>query len=433
MKIIINNEKTNNESLLSDISSGKKFKSKTNLIYFNEKTETEEISIEDLKTILETNNLLNYTHDFLSLDYSSKKIPSIIRINLVDNINIPNSEDVFEHYNRDTGEITITEKLLFNEQFLPNTFPEYLYASVGQSKLLMFAILHEVGHAIHHQLFLKQNKNLLIPSVNDFNTNDFLNLVANNGLYLLGKNEKTKKYDVNHSINYAIKEGFADLYACIGLTQIYPKEVALNFINETIQARKVVGDNYYTIESLKQFKDDFENNKVNLNKFEDLHKYIDKTISKTALKTMLEKLSSNNEEQIKHNNAFGGFLKSIMKKCHEQDVLNENPLENSKSINEVIQILELNKNDFQIILSKVKENKESFNEGYDATNTSIKDVKEANFLSSKLIKNNIENSIENVKLGLVEYQEKSKISITNRMLTIRDNALNSNISKLKIK
>ena len=31
-----------------------------------------------------------------------------------------------------------------------------------------------------------------------------------------------------------------------------------------------------------------------------------------VLKLMLEKLSSNNEEQIKHNNAFAGFLKSII-------------------------------------------------------------------------------------------------------------------------
>lgn len=399
-------------------------------VWFNNETETKEISIEELRTILETNNLLNYPNEFLSLDNSNQTIPSIIKINLVDNINIKNSENIFEHYNRDTGEITITEKLLFNEQLLPNTFPEHLFASVGQSKLLMFAILHEVGHAIHHQLFLRQNNNSLIPG-NDFNNNDFLNLVSNNGLYLLGKNEETKKYDLNHSINYAIKEGFADLYACIGLTQIYPKEVALNFINEVIQARKVGNDNYFTTGSLEQFKEDFTNNKITLNNFEDLHQYIDKTISKTAIKTMLGKLSSTNEEQIRHNNAFGGFLKSIIEKSHEQGLFSENPLENSKTINEVIKSLELNNNEFHIDLNELKENSEIFNKSYNITNQSIADVKESNFLSCKLFKIVSEKPTEKEqKIGLIDYQEKSHFDIKSRMQSIRNNALNNNKNQI---
>jgi hypothetical protein len=323
MKILINKTNTNNQSILSDINGNKRLNKITNSIFFNESTKSKELSIQDLKIHIEINQILNYPYEFLSLDKSQQCIPSIIKINLVDNINIPVSEDIFEHYNKKTGEITITEKLLFNEQFLPNTFPEHLHASVGQSKLLMFAILHKIGHAIHHQLFLKQDNNLLIPSVNDFNNNDFLNLIANNGLYLLGKSTETKKHDINHAISYSIKEGFADLYASIALTKIYPKEVALNFIDEVIEARITGNDNYYTTDSLKLFKNDFKNNNVNLITFQDLHEYINETISKTALKTMLEKLDSDNPIQIKHNNAFTGFLKSLTNKAHQQEIFTD--------------------------------------------------------------------------------------------------------------
>ena len=57
-----------------------------------------------------------------------------------------------------------------------------------------------------------------------------------------------------------------------------------------------------------------------------------------VLKLMLEKLTSNNEEQIKHNNAFAGFLKSIIEKSVNQKLIDNNPLQNCDSINELYQI-----------------------------------------------------------------------------------------------
>lgn len=405
MKILLNNEQTTKKSVFSDITNNEKYNKLENSIFFNQETRSNEISLQELKDLLENNDLLNYPYDFLSLDGSKNIVPALIKINLVDNINIKNSEILFEHYNRESGEITITEKLLFNEQILPSTFPEYLYASVGQSKLLMFAILHEIGHAIHHQLFLKQDNNSLTPS-EDFNTNDFLNLISNNGIYLLEKNEETKKYDINHAITYAIKEGFADLYACISLTQIYPKEVSLSFIHEIIESRKSGQDNYYTTETLMEYKQDLENNENSINNFIDLHQYIENKISNTALKLMLEKLSSNNEEQIKHNNAFAGFLKSIIEKSVNQKLIDSNPLQDCDSINEVINLLNLNNNFFNITLENLQENKDIFNYSYELTNKSIQNLKESNFLTSKLMGNVCENVEILLNLDLI----KSKIN-----------------------
>ena len=55
----------------------------------------------------------------MSLDGSKEIVPALIKINLVDNINIKNSENLFEHYNRENGEITITEKLYLVSMLYP--------------------------------------------------------------------------------------------------------------------------------------------------------------------------------------------------------------------------------------------------------------------------------------------------------------------------
>lgn len=377
MEITYNKESINEDSLLNE-----EVLITKPTIWFNIGTQSEEVSIEDLKDKIENSSLLNYPYQFLSLDGSKEPIPPVITINFVDNINVQVSEDIFEHYNKQTGQITITEKLLFNDVILPSSFPECLYSSVGQSKLLMFAILHEVGHALHHQIYLKQD-NYLITSKNDFNHSDFLNLIADNGLYLLGRSNDDKKYDLNHAIKYSIKEGFADLYACIGLLQIYPQEVALNFIHEVIEAREISNNNYYTTESIKHLKKDIENNNLNLTNFEDLHNYIDKIISNTALKTMLEKLSSDNEEQIKHNNAFAGFLKSVFEKSYEQGLFNENLSKQANSSLDIIKVLELDSNELNINISNnFKEDSKSFNQGYEIGIQQINEIDNKQFLNS---------------------------------------------------
>lgn len=410
MEIIYNKKNIDEDSLLNqEILTNKKS------IWFNIDTQSEEISIEDLKDKIENSSILNYPHNFLSLDKTKQEIPPIITINLVDNINIPTSEDVFEHYNKLTGQITITEKLLFNDVLLPTSFPECLYSSVGQSKLLMFAILHEIGHALHHQIYLKEDS-YLISSQHDFNNNDFLNLIADNGIYLLGKgddNNHNKKYDINHAIKYALKEGFADLYACIGLTQIYPQEVALNFIHEIIEARNISNNNYYTTESIKQLKKDIEKNNLDLNKFDDLHSYIDNVISNTALKVMLEKLSSDNEEQIKHNNAFAGFLKSLFEKSYQQSFLNDNIVKEVNSLNNMIDILDLKNNEFNVNLNHVKENQEYFDRGYILTDSFIDDIKESEFLRLSLNCLNIDSN-----------------RISTKIQSIRQNSLKTNQIKI---
>lgn len=394
MEILINKTKTEEQSILSDTQDTKRYNQITNSVFFNKNTKSEEISIQNLKVIIEDNLILNYPYNFLSLDKTKQAIPPIIIINLVDNVNTKVSEDLFEHYNKNTGQITITEKLLFNNVTLPSSFPECLNSTVGQAKLLIFAILHEIGHAIHHQIYLKQNS-YLIPSQYDFNNNDFLNLIANNAIYLLGQSDNDKKYDINHAIKYSIKEGFADLYACVGLTQIYPQEVALNFIQEVIEARETSNSNYYTINSLKQLKENIEEHKFNLNNFEDLHSYIDKTISHTALKTILIKLSSNNEEQVKHNNAFTGFLKSLFEKFYEPNIL-----EQAQSINEVIQTLDLNDNDFNIDLNHVTEDKNCFDRGYEFSQSCIYDIIDNEFL-------NLSTKIQSIRQNSLDINQKS--------------------------
>lgn len=119
MKILLNNEQTTKKSVFSDITNNEKQNKLENSIFFNQETRRNEISLQELKDLLENNDLLNYPYDFLSLDGSKEIVPALIKINLVDNINIKNSEILFEHYNRENGEITITEKLYLVSMLYP--------------------------------------------------------------------------------------------------------------------------------------------------------------------------------------------------------------------------------------------------------------------------------------------------------------------------
>ena len=115
MEIIINKQKINNNSLLNE----EVLQTEKESIFFNEVTKSKELSLRELKYFLENNQVLNYPYDFLSLDGSKNIVPALIKINLVDNINIKNSEVLFEHYNRENGEITITEKLYLVSMLYP--------------------------------------------------------------------------------------------------------------------------------------------------------------------------------------------------------------------------------------------------------------------------------------------------------------------------
>ena len=170
-----------------------------------------------------------------------------------------------------------------------------------------------------------------------------------------------------------------------------------------------------------EYKQDFENNEKSISNFIDLHQYIENKISNTALKLMLEKLSSNNEEQIKHNNAFAGFLKSIIEKSVNQKLIDNNPLQDCDSINEVIKLLNLNNNFFNITLENLKENKDIFDYSYELTNKSIQNLKESNFLTSKLM----ENVCENVEIFL------SLDLIKNKINQVKNKSNSDKIFKIK--
>ena len=82
MEIIYNNNKTIDDSLLnSDLSKSKNLDKS----FFNKKTKSKEVSLIKLKNIIENNSILNYPYDFLS---SKSIIKPIIKINLIDNINL---------------------------------------------------------------------------------------------------------------------------------------------------------------------------------------------------------------------------------------------------------------------------------------------------------------------------------------------------------
>ena len=95
-------------------------------------------------------------------------------------------------------------------------------------------------------------------------------------LDLTGNKESSYKFrnkDLSIMGYHAVTEGFADLYACIVISQVYPQKEATNLIQNIIQSRKEADKNYefyQSIPSIEKYLNDYISNKAQWHNFNDI-------------------------------------------------------------------------------------------------------------------------------------------------------------------
>lgn len=176
---------------------------------------------------------------------------------------------------------------------------KYLLASgCNNEEVTNLILLHEIGHAIHHQLE-KRDDCLLEPTTAEAS---FLNpFVQFNG-------ECVKEIPTVTSIAYkAITEGFADLYSCILMDRLYDcsrSDVIINALYQYRTSHK--NENYYSDLSIHSYLN--QRNGRGFKNFDEIYKYMSATIANNAVKYIGESLRDGKPE-------LGRFL-GVINKLH---------------------------------------------------------------------------------------------------------------------
>ncbi|EMJ2323343.1 hypothetical protein V7L32_003774 [Salmonella enterica] len=161
-----------------------------------------------------------------------------------------------------------------------------LAADCSHEEATNLVLLHEIGHAIHHQLE-KHNGYLLEPTTPEAS---FLNP------FFSFNEECVEKIPTVTTIAYkAITEGFADLYSCILVDRLYDSSRSDVIINALYQYRTThKNENYYSYPSIESYMS--QRNGRDFNNFDEIYKYMSSTIAHTTVKNMGVKLLDGSEE-----------------------------------------------------------------------------------------------------------------------------------------
>ncbi|MBE5212573.1 hypothetical protein IG611_09655 [Pectobacterium sp. A535-S3-A17] len=148
-----------------------------------------------------------------------------------------------------------------------------LAADCSHEEATNLVLLHEIGHAIHHQLE-KRDGYLLEPTTPEAS---FLNpFVKLNGECVEGI-----KY-VTRIAHKAITESYADLYSCILVDRLYDSSRSDLIINALHHYRTThKNESYYSYPSIASYLKD--RNGREFNSFDEIHKYMSATIADNAV------------------------------------------------------------------------------------------------------------------------------------------------------
>lgn len=284
-------------------------------------------------------NIINKNYDTFSpskekdipvifIDFSS--ILNFLRFNIqnIETAYYPKSEKIY--INRETLE---TEK---------NSLYNFMRGKgVSLQDTTNLIILHEMGHAVHHQSQLI-TKNYLDPQHEKSNfINKFMSFteISNScaEIKIVGRN--------------ATREGYADLYASIMFDKIYKPEKssqAENIITALRDFRKHnhTNEHYYTEISLDKYLE--ERKKLTMTNFSDIHSYISKTVSDTAIYCI--------NRQSDQYDTYGQFIGLTNAVCH---INADNPREASINISKKYPFLSLIANPDDINPYRFKEGNEA--------------------------------------------------------------------------
>ncbi|ELY2478051.1 hypothetical protein SMB83_004225 [Cronobacter sakazakii] len=179
-------------------------------------------------------------------------------------------------YQPGTESIYISRSLYKDKNKEINEHEVYKYllaADCRHEEATNLVLLHEIGHAIHHQLE-KRDGYLLEPSTPEAS---FLNpFVKLNGQCVEGI-----KY-VTCIAHKAITESYADLYSCILIDRLYDSSRSDLIINALHHYRTTnKNENYYSYPSIASYLNN--RNGREFKSFHEIHKYMSAIIAENAV------------------------------------------------------------------------------------------------------------------------------------------------------
>lgn len=267
---------------------------------------------EDYKVLLYFENF-NYTREFL---FTIKKHTHnfLYKIKLV--------KDVFPDSSWSTdfkNSIHITKDIYSKE----TSFTEFLNNNLTSNEVLNYVFLHELGHSINSDLKYKNGLNFSSENNIKRNIKDFINETisfTDINFLLINSNYQSEQKLVEKELNLAVyngmKEGFADLYASIAVSIIYPKEQAINILQKVIEGRNYsdiwCNEYYHSKKSIGLFLNEYRNNTIDFKNFIDIKNYIEKTISKNIMDNLTNEINNKNDNDQFVNHYFG-VLKNKLK------------------------------------------------------------------------------------------------------------------------
>lgn len=214
------------------------------------------------------------------------------------------------------------------------SFTEYLNNTLSADAVLNIIFLHELGHSIQSQLKKTHKVNFSSKNTIQGNIQQFLNdsIPFNNITFLTTNSHRSSDQNIlekelSLASHYGMKEGFADMYCCIALSMIYPKLEAQEMIEKIIEGRmytdKWKKEFYHSKQSMQTFLNDFKNNNITFKSFDDVHHYIEASISHTITTNLINEINTKTDNDNFVNHYFG-VLKNKLK------------LQNSHTLGEVI-------------------------------------------------------------------------------------------------
>ncbi|EDY5734556.1 hypothetical protein GQ105_003395 [Salmonella enterica] len=255
---------------------------------------------------LNHNDLINFLNDNSKNSFPeiNKTVPIVlydfttwsnfkIRLNLFYHLKHYNAliKPIFTSYQPSIESICISISL-YEDNKKENEVNEHevykflLASDCSHEETTNLVLLHEIGHAIHHQLE-KHNGYLLEPTTPEAS---FLNP------FVSFNEECVEKIPTVTAIAYkAITEGFADLYSCIIVDRLYDSSRSDVIINALYQYRTShKSENYYSYPSIESYMS--QRNGRDFNNFDEIYKYMSSTIAHTTVKNMGVKLLDGSEE-----------------------------------------------------------------------------------------------------------------------------------------
>ncbi|AUQ25116.1 hypothetical protein [Dickeya zeae] len=183
-------------------------------------------------------------------------------------------------YKPDKECIYISNKTFTGENNFYNELNKYTENPIDINTATNITLLHELGHAVHHQTD-KLNGRYLHEGTEEAK---FINELMSFEELIVSQHEFSGKIvEIEMIGRQATREGYADLYCCILLDKLYGKEKANLIIEALYDFRKKVNETeqYYTFDSINEYLT--YKNSLNFKSFNEIHSYISDVVSKTAI------------------------------------------------------------------------------------------------------------------------------------------------------